>query len=278
MNRVKIAWETVKIQQQGYYDYNGLRVDISVTQKASEEQSFLINPEQERKPADISIPLDSSLTPSYRVVNQPTVQTILEMNRDGKSPAVLNFASAKRPGGAFLAGGMAQEESLAASSGLYNTLLRHPTYYSANRKCGTAMYTNHAIYSPGVVFFRDSDFKLLKTPVTASVLTLPAVNIGQVRIKHENVALAKEIMKSRMRFCLSIFAERKDKYLILGAYGCGVFRNDPAEVAAWWRELLQQDGYGQFFQEIVFAVLDKSSDTIKHFNNNFYEKGRNDLI
>ncbi|GIP36095.1 hypothetical protein J2TS4_53050 [Paenibacillus sp. J2TS4] len=42
------------------------------------------------------------------------------------------------------------------------------------------MYTDHAIYSSDVIFFRDERFKLMKRPVTASLLTLPAVNYGQV--------------------------------------------------------------------------------------------------
>jgi uncharacterized protein (TIGR02452 family) len=187
------------------------------------------------------------------------------MGRAGKSAAVLNFASAKNPGGGFLNGAMAQEEALAASSGLYNTLLRHDTYYTANRECSTMMYTDHAIYAPEVVFFLDGDFNLLETPVTASVLTLPAVNMGQVRLKGEDMEQAKAAMKDRMRLCLAVFAGQKDTHLILGAYGCGVFRNDPGEVARWWKELLEEEGYGRFFDEIVFAVLDRSGRSIEAF-------------
>ncbi|MNI68369.1 hypothetical protein D3C73_1240590 [compost metagenome] len=171
---------------------------------------------------------------------------------------VLNFASAKNPGGGFLNGAMAQEESLTASSGLYGTQLRNEAYYTANRACNTMMYTNHAIYSPNVVFFRDEQFRLLDTPKVASVLTLPAVNYGQVLLKGEDSALAKKIMKDRMRLALAIFPDRGDQHLVLGAYGCGVFRNDPIEVAAWWKELLEEEGYDRFFKEIVFAVLDNS--------------------
>ncbi|MNN94036.1 hypothetical protein D3C81_2125930 [compost metagenome] len=65
-------------------------------------------------------------------------------------------------------------------------------------------------------------------------------------------------MKDRMRLALAIFADRGDQHLVLGAYGCGVFRNDPIEVAAWWKELLEEEGYDRFFKEIVFAVLDNS--------------------
>ena len=60
---------------------------------------------------------------------------------------VLNFASAKNPGGGFLNGAMAQEESLAASGGLYRTLTPHEGYYRRNRACGTMMYTGCAIRS-----------------------------------------------------------------------------------------------------------------------------------
>ena len=176
----------------------------------------------------------------------------------GSSPiAVLNFASAKNPGGGFINGAMAQEESLAASSCLYNTLVAHETYYKNNRACNTMMYTNHAIYSPDVVFFRDGSFRLLEKPVTASVLTLPAVNMGQVLLKGEDAALAKQAMRERMKLALAIFASQKCSHLILGAYGCGVFRNDPNEVAAWWQELLENH-FPDIFRTVIFAVLDKS--------------------
>jgi uncharacterized protein (TIGR02452 family) len=245
MNRLKIARETLKIQRQGYYEHQ------------SHEIIEKFPPPTERAIA------------ACRVLNQSTVQTIMEMNHEGKSPAVLNFASAKRPGGAFLIGGMAQEESLATSSGLYNTLLCHPAYYDANRVCGTAIYTDYAIYAPDVVFFRDGQFSLLDTPVTAYVLTLPAVNMGQVRMSGEDIQKAKMAMKNRMRLCLAIFAKQKNDSLILGAYGCGVFRNDSAEVAEWWKVLLEAEGYGRFFDEICFAVLDKSAHIIEPFLSRF---------
>lgn len=269
MNRKEIAQETLKIQQQGFYEYENNRIDVSASQRASEEACFLLTPEQGTALVkQLAPPVDGAL-PAYRLVNQSTVQAIVDMSETGHRPAVLNFASAKNPGGGFLNGAMAQEEALAASSGLYNTLFRHETYYAANRACGTMMYTDHAIYSPDVVFFRDGDFRLLNTPVTASVLTLPAVNMGQVRLKGEDVEYAKTVMKARMRLSLAIFASRKETHLILGAYGCGVFRNDPVEVANWWRELLEDEGYCRFFEEIVFAVLDKGGKNIAPFKERF---------
>ena len=153
---------------------------------------------------------------------------------------------------------MAQEESLAASSGLYETLVANERYYQVNRGCQTMMYTDHAIYSPDVVFFRDGRFELLAEPVTASVLTLPAVNMGQVVLKGEDVREAEQVMRHRMKLALALFANQGDRNLILGAYGCGVFRNDPVRIAGWWKELLS-GGFGGCFDQVLFAVLDRSA-------------------
>lgn len=262
MNRKEIAQETLRIQQQGYYEYDGHRIDFATAQKHSEVSSHLITPEQGaamvRDCQGLS-PLEQAAT--YAVSNEATVKAIVDFAEAGRERiGVLNFASAKNPGGGFLNGAMAQEESLAASSGLYGTLLRNEGYYMANRAYRSMMYTDHAIYSPDVVFFRDERFNLMKQPVTASVLTLPAVNYGQVLLKGEDRQKAERVMKDRMRLSLAIFACKKDKNLILGAYGCGVFRNDPLKIAGWWQDLLDNEGFGSFFSEIRFAVLDTSRD------------------
>ena len=75
-----------------------------------------------------------------------------------------------------------------------------------------------SIFSPDVVFFRDGRFHLLKEPVEASVLKLPAVNMGQVILKGEDEAEAEQAMKRRMKLALAIFAFRGCRNLILGAY------------------------------------------------------------
>lgn len=263
MERKEIAEQTVQIMEQGFYDYEGKRVDIQEAQRHSEQDSMLIRPQEaeallEKYGQQTAAPASGSLL-RQRVANIATVRAILELHQAGaQRVGVLNFASAKNPGGGFLNGAMAQEESLAASSGLYGSLLRHPGYYEANRANWSMMYTHHAIYSPEVVFFRNERFELLAQPVTASVLTLPAVNYGQVLRKGESPEQAATVMQERMRLALALFAEQGHRTLVLGAYGCGVFRNDPHQVARWWKELLETEGYGSYFDEIVYAVLDRS--------------------
>ncbi len=260
MDRKAIARETLRIMEQGYYERNGQRVDIDNLQKASIEKSFLLTPEEGEvliKDCE-TINKQTEKKTVVLTLNCSTVDAILKLKDEGKQVAVLNFASAKNPGGGFRNGAMAQEESLAASSSLYETLLAHEDYYIINRACKTMVYTNHAIYSPDVPFFRDGRFRLMESLVLASVLTLPAVNMGQVKLKGEDVEEAEKAMRHRMKLALAIFAHQNCRHLVLGAYGCGVFRNDPEKIALWWKELLDND-FKNVFDTIFFAVLDRSA-------------------
>lgn len=258
LNRKEIANQTLEILQRGYYLYGNQKIDIAEPHRQSVEKSLLITPEEGQKLVEKQYFSHDGKKANVFLKNISVIKAVLYCTKQCQNETgILNFASAKNPGGGFLNGAMAQEESIAASSGLYETLLPHKAYYEINRQCGTMMYTNHAIYSPNVVFFRDEKFALLQQFTTASVLTLPAVNYGQVLLKKENAEVAKKVMKKRMELALSIFAEKGCKTIILGAYGCGVFRNVPDDVAMWWQELLEK-GYDRAFETILFAVLDTS--------------------
>ncbi|MDO4329007.1 MAG: TIGR02452 family protein [Lachnospiraceae bacterium] len=280
MDRKATARETLAIMKNGYYETDSGRADISKLQEYAVTNSFLLTPQEgknllENLPANAAhstadaVPSASKNTADIKVWNCSTVDAILKADADSRmnpnlrpqseiNIAVLNFASAKNPGGGFLNGAMAQEESLAASSSLYETLIAHEDYYKNNRACNSMMYTDYSIYSPGVPFFRDGKFRLLPQPVTASVLTLPAVNMGQVKRKGEDVCQAEQTMRRRMKLALAIFAHQRCQKVILGAYGCGVFRNDPDQIALWWKELLDE-GFAKQFESVIFAVLDRSS-------------------
>ena len=236
------------------------RIIIKDAMEESIRRSTLITPAEGGKILEKYSQRVACRQPATRAENISTVEAIRILSQEGKTDiGVLNFASAKNPGGGFLNGAIAQEESLAVSGALYPTLTAHEEYYTENRKHKSMMYLDYGIYSPEVLFFRDESFRLTQTPVKASVLTLPAVNMGQVLLKGEDPEEAKRVMRRRMKLALGIFAEQKAKHLVLGAYGCGVFRNDPGQVAAWWRELLEE-GMGQYFDSIFHAVLDRSRD------------------
>ena len=277
MDRKEIARETLEIMRQGYYDADDgaggkKRIRIKDDMDWSVSHSILLTPEKGGEILKRYETLETegngkegreksreeTVRRICRVGGISTVDAIRKLTAEGKGNiGVLNFASAKNPGGGFINGAMAQEESLAASSTLYRTLTANETYYRENRVQNTMMYTDYAIYSPDVTFFRDGDFCLTTEPVKASVLTLPAVNMGQVMIKGENVQEAKQVMRRRIKLALAVFACQGAANVILGAYGCGVFRNDPAEIARWWKEILEE-GFCGCFQSVFYAVYDRS--------------------
>ena len=258
MDRKAMAQETLEIMRRGYYTVPQGRISIKEDMERSIQGSLLITPAEGEKILE-ACKGGTGAKPEVRVENISTVEAVRTLAAEGKTGiGVLNFASAKNPGGGFLNGANAQEESLAVSSTLYPTLTANEEYYTENRAHRSMMYLDYAIYSPGVVFFLDGAFALTSTPVKADVLTLPAVNMGQVRQKGEDPAEARRVMRRRMQLALAIFARQGARHLVLGAFGCGVFRNDPRDIAAWWRELLED--MGPHFASVLHAVYDRSFD------------------
>ncbi|MFF3749450.1 TIGR02452 family protein [Streptomyces sp. NPDC002018] len=175
--------------------------------------------------------------------------------------AVLNFSSARNPGGGYLNGAQAQEEALCRASALYTTLLRVPEFYAHHRADRSPFYSDRVIHSPGVPVFRDDRGRLLGTPYHVGFLTSAAPNAGVIaqRIPERADGIAAALA-SRAERVLETAAERGYRRLVLGAWGCGVFRNDPATVAEAFHAPLTGGGrFADRFDEVVFAVLDRTA-------------------
>jgi len=173
--------------------------------------------------------------------------------------AVLNFASARKPGGGYLSGAQAQEEALCRSSALYRTLLTaRAEYYDHHRHDPSPFYSDRVIHSPTVPVFRDDRGTLLDTPYTVRFLTVAAPNAGVIlRDRPDEVARIPDTFTSRAERVLETAASQHYSRLVLGAWGCGVFRNDPAMVAEAFRSLLAGRFAGRF-EHVSFAVLDNT--------------------
>jgi uncharacterized protein (TIGR02452 family) len=172
----------------------------------------------------------------------------------------LNFASAINPGGRFLKESPAQEENLARSSGLYSTLITKTEMYEYNRTLKTGYYSDYMICSPYVPVYRNDNGELLDTYYKISFITSPDVNAGLVRSR-ESIAAQNQIhseMKKRIEKILAIALHHDYHQLILGAYGCGVFKNHPNHVARYFCEVLTNYKFKYQFNHVLFAVLDNS--------------------
>jgi len=189
------------------------------------------------------------------VCSETTLEALVRLARRPGHLACLNFASAKNPGGGFLGGAQAQEESLARSSALYPCQLAQRAHYDRNRAHHSALYLDLAIYSPRVPFFRDDDGGWLERPVLASVITCAAPNAGALRQQGKfDAKVVEETLRRRAAFVLAVAAHHGVERLVLGAWGAGVFGNDPAMVADAFHALLVGGPHASSFEEIVFAV------------------------
>lgn len=192
-----------------------------------------------------------------------SVSAILKYSDECYS-AVLNFASYKNPGGRFIDGSKAQEECLCHESFLYNVLNRFAiVYYAWNDKNkNKALYLNRALYSPNVIFERDDELK------KCNVITCAAPNKSAAQ-KYCNVSSKENsaILRDRIRFVLDIAKKSGVKTLILGAFGCGVFGQNPKEVVSIFKEYLL--GEYKIFNKVIFAVPNGQDGNYSSFKETF---------
>ncbi|KAJ7191006.1 hypothetical protein GGX14DRAFT_381565 [Mycena pura] len=178
----------------------------------------------------------------------------IDASRTGTQPphlAVLNFASATSPGGGFLGGARAQEETLARSSNLYSSLSSAAArpFYTAHNTRADPRFSHVMLLTRSVRFVRD-DRGVWVPPADVDVLTSAAVNVNALRqALHPRggkeaplpAALAAEVaalMRERMSRILCAMARAGATVIVLGSFGTGAFRNKVEFVAETWAELL----------------------------------------
>ena len=196
--------------------------------------------------------------------NLPASQTLSEVDsvtaifnaaKPNKKVCVLNFASYTHPGGKFLEGSIAQEESLCHESNLYQHLasIENDGFYWYNKSHKNyGFYDHRALYTEGVTFLRDD--KIVK----ADVLTCASVNMHALEYHRKelksliNESLEKtneNLMKARICFIRNIMEKENVDIAILGAYGCGVFRQDPEFIAKTFKETFSDTN-----MEVIYAI------------------------
>jgi uncharacterized protein (TIGR02452 family) len=229
----------------------------------------------------LSRPAKLAVLPLSTIQGARYLRDVMQNRRSNSLLGILNFASATKPGGGFINGAIAQEESIARSSSLYESLSSRtakPFYELHKRDDGGGLYTHSMIYSPTVVLFRDDNGAWMR-PLRVEVVTSPAVNAGLVRKRHGRhnsrqqrsdadggrdggaaalEGLIREVMTERMGRILALFELRGVRNLVLGSFGTGVFQNDVRMVAEIWRELLvgRQARFSTSFDRVLFAIPD----------------------
>ena len=185
--------------------------------------------------------------------------------------AVLNFASASHPGGGVTTGAGAQEESICRCSTLHPCLLApkmEKQFYEPHWHQKNALHDDDCIYTPGVTVIKTdtSAPELLDESdwYNVDVITCAAPNLrnferqkGLLVDKYGCGSITdkglKQLHIKRLRRILDIAISNKVESIILGAFGCGAFMNDPRIVANATAEVIKD--YLHAFKHIEFAVF-----------------------
>lgn len=175
------------------------------------------------------------------VLNVDSTEAVLRY----PNSALLNFASYRHAGGGFVTGAWAQEEAICHDSTLYNVLCRFESFYAENEhSLNRSLYTDRAIFSPNIVFEREGRTS------KCGVITCAAPNYGSARNHGVTERENENALARRIDFVISIAEEQGCNTVILGAWGCGVFSQDPAVVARLFKERLGKSG----LKRVGFAI------------------------
>ena len=221
--------------------------------------------------AVVAIPLTVGANKATVIVSgKRSLEAAEPYAKKGKKVCVLNFASASNPGGGVVNGSSAQEECLCRCTTLYpclNTAEMWDAFYTPHRKANNPLYNNDCIYTPEVAVFK-SDINFPEPlPKEAwwkvNILTCAAPNLrerpsnamnpnaGTTAAKITATELEK-LLTGRIRRIFEVAVANGNEVLILGAFGCGAFRNPPELVAKVFRNVMQD--YLDRFETIEYAV------------------------
>ncbi len=287
---IKILDDTLKIVEKGSYIKDGSEIKLRFSYKDMAQAEVFLPEDIEKLRLTTLMTQrkdechDASSSCDFSCENIDTFsladKRLSKLKRKGSSDSrvlVLNLASAKNPGGGVRKGSSAQEEDLCRKSSLLISLEgdRAREYYSYNRALKTHMGSHAIIISPNVEVIKGSDSCTLDDPFEVGVMTCSAPNIRS-GLEGMTQREYRELLKKRIDVMLRVAALKEYHHLILGAFGCGVFGNDAAQVSDLFRLTINDFCYNgksadDLFDSIEFAVLCRKNDdyNYKQFARNF---------
>lgn len=265
--RVRILRETMKAAEDGCYFVEEREVKLPFRFEQMKEVKLYSAEQIAQLP---QIPL--SVKEPARIVlrNQDTLEAAFDLHRrrkESKKPVlVLNFANPHRPGGGMRSKPRTQEEHLCVKTTLLCSLETEKAwpFYQVNLDYGTQAQTDTILYSPNTVVIRNSDLSLREDPFPIAVMTVSAPIAS--RMEPEELPDLENILRKRIHGMIRTVIEEGYTRLVLGAWGCGNFGNDPELVAKLFHQVLMESNpvtgisIVDYFKEIAIAVFDNSAE------------------
>ena len=278
--------DTLEILNCGYYQFGDRRVNLKLTRTEMENTAVYLPLDIERieKAHDVR-QKQSAGQVCVSCVNADSY-TLARKRSEDMEPGhpkkdfpvlVLNLANAVHPGGGVRRGAKAQEEDLCRKSSLLLSLESDSAgiYYEYNRNLHSQMGSDAIMITPQVEIIKDEKGNLLPESAVVAVMTCaaPRLNDGYEGLSEQKY---EAMVLRRITRMLTLAAYLGYPVLILGAFGCGAFRNDARIVSDLFYKAMKGFNYNGLmladcFYRIDFAVLDRTGDSynFKQFSRNF---------
>ena len=148
-------------------------------------------------------------------------------------------------------------------------------FYIPHRQESGGIYSSDIIYTPGVVVLRTDDDEMEVLPANrryqVDVITCAAPNLNWTIVEDDELYM---IQKERIGRVVDVAASNRAESLVLGAFGCGVFGNDPAIVAKASKDVLSERP--GCFRKVVFAIYG-NRENLSAFKEAFGRRARRSL-
>ena len=267
--RVEVFQTTVERVRRRWYEAGGARVELDAAEEYRRlHEGTVFYPCTD---GELVTKIDQRRIFETAVIAVPTdsLDTAWQFKSNSQPPLVLNMANRHNPGGGVLGGAGAQEENLFRRSNLFWSLYQFAEYadqYGVSPHSGGRRYPiprdSGGIYSPGAQVFRSSEatgYALLPAPYLVSFVTVPAINSPAMEERDGRFWLTSRMAaatRTKIRAILRIAAHHAHLDLVLGAFGCGAFRNPPNHMAKLFREILEDEEFAGVFRTVTFAIID----------------------
>ncbi len=276
---MEMIQDTLSILKRGHYILKGKKIKLKLSKKEMAGIQVYL-PEDIKKISEDKNFRHAHVIGRIGIGCENTDSFSLARKRGEGKPGtvlVLNFANPFNPGGGVRRGAKAQEEDLCRKSSLLLSLESREAnkYYDYHRSLHTNMASDAIMISPQVEIIKDENGNLLEDSVIVAVMTCaaPMLLYGLEGMTNQQY---QEMLLGRIMGMLKLAAYLGYKVLVLGAFGCGAFKNDARVVSDLFYEALKEFDYdgmaaGDFFRRIDFAVMDHSADqyNFKEFSRNF---------
>lgn len=191
--------------------------------------------------------------------------------QDGYSPLVLDMANSTSPGGSVLDGEGSQEEALCMGSNLYKGRI------DAKRAGLYPIPEYGGILVRNVTFFRDDDFEFINNPFQVDIFASAAYDCNKSHkpnVEKNLVGFNRPDLdtdyergtKAKMRACFRAAKENFNDALVLGAFGCGAFKNNPEQIVLWYKEVLSENEFLEAFKLVTFAIIPPDTSIFRTFD------------